>query len=100
MFHKNLINYCRVEASKPLGRVEMLQMAYVTENTRVYLLVPLVVSDKEAAVDFMTKYSETCTQSELTFLMLVSDIRYLFFTFAFYATIIIQAISFSFFKII
>uniref|UniRef100_A0A224XL69 Hexosyltransferase n=1 Tax=Panstrongylus lignarius TaxID=156445 RepID=A0A224XL69_9HEMI len=61
----------RVEASKPLGRVEMLQMAYVTENTRVYLLVPLVATDKEAAANFMAKYSETCTQSELTFLMLV-----------------------------
>lgn len=61
----------RVEVTKTLGRVEMLQMPYVTENSRVYMLLPILEMDRTMASEFMKQYAQTCSQSDLSFLMLV-----------------------------
>ncbi|KAL1123361.1 hypothetical protein AAG570_002446 [Ranatra chinensis] len=62
----------RVETAKPLGRVELLQVPYVTENLRVSLIMPVHSENKEITVNFMKSYSQICmATSELTFLLLV-----------------------------
>lgn len=63
-----------MEITKPLGRVEMLTMPYVTENTRVFMLLPILQMDKVFASDFMKQYAQTCSQADPSFLMLVSFI--------------------------
>uniref|UniRef100_A0A0A9YFR8 Hexosyltransferase n=2 Tax=Lygus hesperus TaxID=30085 RepID=A0A0A9YFR8_LYGHE len=59
------------EICKELGKVEMLPMPYVTENGRVHILLPLYSSDYQAADTFMTKYAQSCSQVDLTFLILI-----------------------------
>lgn len=61
----------RLEITKPLGRVEMLTMPYVTENSRVYMLLPILQIDKFMASDFMKQYAQTCSQADPSFLMLI-----------------------------
>ncbi|CAB0020638.1 unnamed protein product [Nesidiocoris tenuis] len=59
------------EVCKELGKAEMLPMPYVTETGRVHILLPVFASDYAAANNFMTKYAESCSQVDLTFLILV-----------------------------
>lgn len=65
----------RVEVSKLLGKVEMLSVPYVTENTRVHILLPVRTNEREDAFRFLRQYKQICIdKKEKTMLMLVSVI--------------------------
>lgn len=73
---KCLINFiCFIrsfEAVKPLGHVEIVPSPYVTESTRVALLMPTFVHQIKETLDFITHYEKTCMEhQDNTFLMLV-----------------------------
>ena len=60
------------EAVKPLGRVEIVPSPYVTESTRVALLLPTFEHQTKETLDFMAHYEKTCMEhQDNTFLMLV-----------------------------
>lgn len=62
-----------MEVSKLLGKVEMLSVPYVTENTRVNILLPVRANEKEDAFRFIKQYKQICIdKKEKTMLMLVS----------------------------
>jgi len=64
-----------VEVSKLLGKVEMLSVPYVTENTRVHILLPVRTNEKEDAFHFLRQYKQICIdKKEKTMLLLVSFI--------------------------
>lgn len=59
---------------KPLGRVEIIPSPYVTESTRVALLVPVFEHQIADAMNFVVRYEKMCMESlDNTFLMLVSN---------------------------
>lgn len=61
-----------MEVSKLLGKVEMLSVPYVTENTRVHILLPVRTNEKEDAFRFLRQYKQICIdKKEKTMLMLV-----------------------------
>ncbi|XP_064647695.1 chondroitin sulfate glucuronyltransferase-like [Lineus longissimus] len=47
----------RVHILKPLGEVEIVPMPYVTENSRVNLILPVTLETKTSFTDFMEKYA-------------------------------------------
>lgn len=60
------------EAVKPLGHVEIVPSPYVTESTRVALLVPTFEHQIKESMDFIAHYEKTCmAHQDNTFLMLV-----------------------------
>lgn len=64
--------YKRIEVCKPLGKVEVLSVPYVTENTRINMILVVDTNNKESALNFMEYYEESCMQKKYkTFLMLV-----------------------------
>lgn len=55
----------------------MLSVPYVTENTRVHILLPVRVNEKEDAFHFLKQYKQICIdKKEKTMLMLVSSHLY------------------------
>ncbi|KAK2581524.1 hypothetical protein KPH14_005183 [Odynerus spinipes] len=64
--------YKRIEVCKPLGKVEVLSVPYVTENTRINMILVVDVTNKDSVLNFMEYYEENCMQKQYkTFLMLV-----------------------------
>lgn len=62
----------RIEVCKPLGKVEILPVPYVTENTRVNIILTVDSSKKEAALSFLEQYALDCMEKNYkTFLMVV-----------------------------
>lgn len=62
----------RVEVCKPLGKVEILPVPYVTENTRVNVILTVDSSKREAALNFLEQYATDCMEKKYkTFLMVV-----------------------------
>ncbi|XP_031631958.1 chondroitin sulfate glucuronyltransferase [Contarinia nasturtii] len=60
------------EAVKPLGRVEIVPSPYVTESTRVALLLPTFEHQTKETLDFIAQYEKTCMEhQDNTFLMMV-----------------------------
>lgn len=60
------------EAVKPLGRVEIVPSPYVTESTRVALLLPTFEHQTKDTLDFIAHYEKSCMEhQDNTFLMLV-----------------------------
>ena len=60
----------RIEVCKPLGKVEILPVPYVTENTRVNIILTVDSSKKEAALSFLQQYALDCMEKNYkTFLM-------------------------------
>lgn len=60
------------EAVKPLGRVEILPSPYVTESTRIAILLPTFEHQINDAMDFVMHYEKTCMEhQDNTFLMMV-----------------------------
>jgi hypothetical protein len=58
---------------KALGRVEILPMPYVTESSRVSIVLTVHAEYREQVVQFIQSYAQICMQTtELTFLLLVS----------------------------
>ena len=62
----------RLEVSKPLGRVEVIPVPYVTENTRVCLVLPVTIETRSKVAEFIQQYNSVCMEKkDKTFLMLV-----------------------------
>ncbi|XP_046617698.1 chondroitin sulfate synthase 2 [Neodiprion virginianus] len=62
----------RVEICKPLGKVEILTVPYVTENARVHLILTVNKFQKNETIKFMAHYAQTCMEKkDKTFLMVV-----------------------------
>ncbi|XP_046421702.1 chondroitin sulfate synthase 2 [Neodiprion fabricii] len=62
----------RVEICKPLGKVEILTVPYVTENARVHLILTVNKFQKNETIKFMSHYAQTCMEKkDKTFLMVV-----------------------------
>ncbi|KZC05455.1 Chondroitin sulfate synthase 2 [Dufourea novaeangliae] len=60
----------RIEVCKPLGKVEILPVPYVTENTRVNIILIIDLSKKQVALDFLEQYAVDCMEKKYkTFLM-------------------------------
>lgn len=60
------------EIVKPLGRVEIVTSPYVTESTRIALIVPVFEHQLDDGAAFLQRYELTCMQTrDNTFLMLV-----------------------------
>ena len=53
----------RVNLLRPLGFVEMVPMPYVTENTRVNLVLPVTVNIRDGVVSFLDWYARACLDS-------------------------------------
>lgn len=67
--------YFRVEVNKLLGKVEMLSVPYVTENTRVHILLPVRTNEIDDVLHFLKQYKQICIEKkEKTMLMLVSQV--------------------------
>ena len=61
----------RFEVCKPLGKVEFVQVPYVTENSRVTIILPVQESEIELALEFLRGYSSAIMdRKEKSFLML------------------------------
>lgn len=62
----------RIEICKPLGKVEILSVPYVTENARVNLILTANILQKNETLRFMSNYARTCMdKKDKTFLMVV-----------------------------
>ncbi|KAH8400297.1 hypothetical protein KR215_009986 [Drosophila sulfurigaster] len=60
------------EVVKPLGRVEVVPSPYVTESTRIALLVPSFEHQVPDALDFVAQYERICMHNQSnTFLLLI-----------------------------
>ncbi|KAL7744560.1 hypothetical protein ACLKA6_017077 [Drosophila palustris] len=60
------------EVVKPLGRVEVVPSPYVTESTRIALLVPSFEHQVPDALDFVAQYERICMHNQdNTFLLLI-----------------------------
>lgn len=69
------------EIVKPLGRVEVIPSPYVTESTRIAVLLPVFEDHLDTGMDFVKLYEKTCMKNQdNTFLMIVS---YLTFTYTY-----------------
>ncbi|XP_014474945.1 PREDICTED: chondroitin sulfate synthase 2 [Dinoponera quadriceps] len=62
----------RIEVCKPLGKVEIIPVPYVTENTRINVVVLIDLEKKQDALNFMEHYAQDCMEKKYkTFLMVV-----------------------------
>ncbi|KAG5261986.1 hypothetical protein AALO_G00290820 [Alosa alosa] len=70
---------CRVHLVRPLSQVEIIPMPYVTEATRVHVLLPLVSSERAVALHFLDLYAsnlfETAENAVLTFLFIYDPLE-------------------------
>lgn len=63
----------RIEVCKPLGKVEIIPVPYVTENTRINIIITIDLNKKQDALNFMEHYAQDCMEKKYkTFLMMVS----------------------------
>jgi chondroitin polymerizing factor len=53
----------RVELVRPLGAVEIVPTPYVTENTRVHLILPVTLNERDAVLAFLDSYSRVCVDA-------------------------------------
>lgn len=64
----------RIEICKPLGKVEIMPVPYVTENTRINVIVTIDLRKKQDSLNFMEHYAQDCMEKKYkTFLMVVSS---------------------------
>lgn len=69
----------RIEVCKPLGKVEIIPVPYVTENTRINIIITVDLNKKQDALSFMEHYAQDCMEKKYkTFLMMVSSKRKFF----------------------
>lgn len=52
----------RVQAVMPLGKVELVPIPYVTENTRLVLVLPVTIVHQESARKFLAEFTEMCLE--------------------------------------
>ncbi|RUS82928.1 hypothetical protein EGW08_009312, partial [Elysia chlorotica] len=62
--YKSKIVEKRVFLVRPLGEVEVVPMPYVTESTRIYLVLPVLASDADSWGLFLETYSALQAKSE------------------------------------
>ncbi|CAH1788052.1 unnamed protein product [Owenia fusiformis] len=62
-FGKSTEIHKRVHLVRPLSQVEIVPMPYVTENTRVNLILPVSAEDRDGVVSFLDSYAHTCLDS-------------------------------------
>ncbi|EDW62593.2 chondroitin sulfate synthase 2 [Drosophila virilis] len=66
-----------LEVVKPLGRVEVVPSPYVTESTRIAILVPAFEHQVTDALDFVAQYERICmANQDNTFLLLIFLYRF------------------------
>jgi len=53
----------RVGLLRPLGVVEIVPMPFVTENTRVHLILPVAVGDRDVVLAFLDSYVRVCVNA-------------------------------------
>ncbi|XP_054728501.1 chondroitin sulfate synthase 2 [Anastrepha obliqua] len=62
---------------KPLGRVEVIPSPYVTESTRIAIMVPTFEHQAEDGINFIAEYERICMQNQdNTFLLMIFLYRY------------------------
>ena len=62
----------RSHLMRPLTSVEFIPMPYVTESSRVNLIIPVTVADMDKAMSFIDQYANTCLETgDSTFLYVV-----------------------------
>lgn len=67
----------RFQVCKPLGNVEFIPMPYVTENSRINIILPIQEFEKEYAFDFLNRYVKSVIDTkDKSFLMLVLLYQY------------------------
>ncbi|CAG9768082.1 unnamed protein product [Ceutorhynchus assimilis] len=67
----------RFEVCKPLGNVEFIPAPYVTENTRVSIILPIQESEIDQALKFLMSYSTNIMdKKEKTFMLVVLIYQY------------------------
>ncbi len=69
----------RVHLVRPLSRIEIIPMPYVTEATRVHIILPVTLQDREQVQQFLEVYAtnafETSENAILTFLFIYDTIE-------------------------
>ncbi|CAB0029709.1 unnamed protein product [Trichogramma brassicae] len=50
----------RIEVCKPLGKVEILPVPYVTENSRINMIIIIDVNKIIQALEFLSRYEDNC----------------------------------------
>jgi len=53
----------RVELVRPLGAVEIIPTPYVTESTRVHLILPVTINERDAVLAFLDSYTRVCVDA-------------------------------------
>lgn len=67
----------RFDVCKPLGNVEFISVPYVTENSRINIILPVQEFEKTAAFDFLDNYVKNVIETkDKSFLMLVLLYQY------------------------
>ncbi|KAF7997580.1 hypothetical protein HCN44_006151 [Aphidius gifuensis] len=67
---KNILK--RIHVCKLLGKAEILSIPYVTENTRINIILPIKINKIEESLMFIDNYSNVCMKNkDKTSLMLV-----------------------------
>ena len=62
----------RVNLMRPLSRVEIVPMPYVTENTRVTIVLPVTMGERDTVVSFFDSYARNCLDTgDNTYLYIV-----------------------------
>lgn len=62
----------RIQVCKPLGKIDILKIPYVTENTRINIILPVRPQDVDTALRYLQQYRKICMdKKEKSFLMLV-----------------------------
>lgn len=68
----------RVDLLRPLGVVEIIPMPFVTESTRVHLVLPVAAGDRDVVLAFLDSYVRVCVNAgdnaDLLVVLLYPDI--------------------------
>ncbi|XP_076435951.1 chondroitin sulfate synthase 2-like [Babylonia areolata] len=54
----------RVQLVRPLGKVEVIPMPYMTETTSIHLVLPVMEEDKEGVGTFLDTYAHICLDAQ------------------------------------
>lgn len=54
----------RVQLVRPLGQVEIVPMPYVTELSRITLVLPVAEEDRDGVGTFLDNYAHTCLDAQ------------------------------------
>lgn len=64
MFYSiSLASSHRVDLLRPLSQVEIIPMPYVTETTKIYMILPVSVDEAEALKVFLDKFEKVSLSS-------------------------------------